>query len=386
MAGILSSERERIVAAVDVRRGGASVTLVSLDGRKPARFLATGHSTLSLEKRDRTQQVAALQSHLEEAGTIALKTYAATGAHPTVQSVHVVLHAPISGSEIVYAHAEYEHPVIVTHEMLVALAKDALNTRSVIDGMQLLDAGLNTVRLNGYPVKRAEGKRARTISLSSIISDTDPECRNAAMRAIRTLFPVAAIVWRSGIRALLTVLRESKPHLHEYLVVDMGLEATHIVSVRDGEPVQQRVVEEGMRTVLERIAPGKPPEETIGYLRMLGKDACEGKACETMQTSISEAEPELARILGEALGSIASVRRVPNTLIVLVDADLQPWLSRFLTRIDFAQFTVTALPFTVEALAPSDLEALIAPDPSLDTGTALGAALVNIEERSLVAQ
>lgn len=382
MVSILGIEREHIVAFLDVRRGSASVALVSVSRKHPARVRAIGRSTLSLESRTGVEAIAAIKTQVEEAAAAAVRGYSADSGLPTIHAVYAVLHAPLANSEIVRVRADRDADTAITESEIARMAKDSVSASTSIDVKRLLEAAIHSIRLNGYPLSKPEGKYAATIELASILSDADPASRRATAEAIAKVFPIAKIHWRSGMRSLLTVLQKSQPSLDEYLVVDMGLEATHLISVREGQAIEQRVIPEGVRTILDRIAPGKPPEETMGYLRMLGRDACEGTACETMQASIVQAEPELARIIGEALGSMAAVRRVPNQLIVLADGDLLPWLTRFLTRIDFAQFTTTMLPFTVRTPEPLDLAAYVVPDHIVDTSSAFGAALVNIEENS----
>ena len=46
--------------------------------------------------------------------------------------------------------------------------------------------------------------------------------------------------------------------------------------------------------------------------------------------------------------------RLPNTLLLLADTDVAPWLQKFFQRIDFSQFTATAQPFMVDVISASE--------------------------------
>jgi len=164
----------------------------------------------------------------------------------------------------------------------------------------------------------------------------------------------------------------------------MTSEATHIVAVRKGVPAETAVVAEGKRSILKRIAGDKMPEEVLALMKMLEDDKCEPAACEAIKAAIAHVEPELVRVFGETIGKLAAKRRLPNPLIIAAHADLLPWLSRFFSRIDFTQFTVTMQPFIPKAIGQEYVTDLIDVPSSLsvDLGLLLAASLVNIEQRS----
>ncbi len=86
-------------------------------------------------------------------------------------------------------------------------------------------------------------------------------------------------------------------------------------------------------------------------------------------------------MFGETLGACAAARRLPTNLILCAHPDVAPWLSKFFSRIDFSQFTVTAQPFSVTVLDPALLAEIVRPEPGvvLDSGLAIGCGFVNIE-------
>jgi hypothetical protein len=122
-----------------------------------------------------------------------------------------------------------------------------------------------------------------------------------------------------------SVLRDDE----NYLAVDMGLDVSHLISVRDGFPMGERVVPQGLRTILTRIDPKRVAEETLGFIRMLSRDACEGTACEAISAAMASAEPEFAKIFGEAFGGLAADRRLANTLVLLANPDVVDWMRQF---------------------------------------------------------
>jgi hypothetical protein len=112
---------------------------------------------------------------------------------------------------------------------------------------------------------------------------------------------------------------------------------------------------------------------------MLSRDACEGTACEAISAAMASAEPEFAKIFGEAFGGLAADRRLANTLVLLANPDVVDWMRQFFSRLDFTQFTATTLPFNVTVLDATDSRLKISTDEDLHAQIIFAAALVNRE-------
>jgi hypothetical protein len=259
------------------------------------------------------------------------------------------------------------------------LAKQALADVKTIDVQALVEAAVVRTWLNGYPVEKIEGKVARSVSAATIMSDMPEAIKRNIESALSRAFPVAKIEWRSATRAIQTVLGHAYMQDENYLAVDMGIDSTYIVAVRDGMTCGEKIVPEGLRNILSRIDSKRPAEETLGMVRMLGHDACEGTACEQIQKTMAVAEIELAKVFGEAFGALAAERRLANTLVLFANADIIDWMKQFFSRIDFTQFTETTLPFSVvpfdEHLSGYGVDS----DEAPLTPVLLGASLVNTE-------
>jgi len=80
---------------------------------------------------------------------------------------------------------------------------------------------------------------------------------------------------------------------------------------------------------------------------MLERESASTESAEAVQKAVAASEQDLVKTFAEAIGSITAAERVANNLLLITHPDLEPWLSRFFSRIDFAQFTITTLPFAV---------------------------------------
>ncbi len=371
--------RAHSTAVIDVAAGGACVAICASTKDSPATVLATATSALSLESRTEEQSKAQIGEQVKEAAAQALKLYTSAGHNAPISEAYVIVHAPWAHTSLSASEEHFERETLIQSALISAHAKKALADTKNIDVGNVLEASVIRVDLNGYATPAPEGKRAHSLRVTSVVSDCDAAVKVAIKGAVEQSFPVARISWRSGIRALMTFARES--HLDtSFLVIDMGIEDTHIVSFRDGE-MNQLIVPEGTRTILSRIATGRPADEVAGYLRMLSRDACSTDVCDALRQAVATTEPELVRVFGEAIGKIAAKNRVPNGVLLLVHPDLEMWLAGFLARIDFAQFTETSLPLTVHTAQSLDVSKWVAGAKTSDACT-VAVALVNIESRA----
>lgn len=379
----LPRKRRKVVAVADVGSGSVGVAILSLQPDAPAKILASERFVLPLEDRKKDATLTALGDNLVQVGQKVMKRYTRDRKNPEPpELLYCVIHAPWTHSATVQAVTKFDKQTKVTRDTIGDLAKKALGQEVQVDKKHILEASVVRVELNGYPTGSPVGKPAHEIVVSALISDCDPDLRTKVETSLETLFPHMKPVFRSSTRALVSTLRELPGTNHNYLVVDMVSEGTNLIAIREGVVAEQTVVPEGVHSIIKRVAPKGMPEETLTLIRMLGRDQCSTAACEAIQEALSKAEPELVRIFGAGMTACASVRRLPEKLILIVQPDMMPWLTKFFSRIDFTQFTQTTQPFSVEPLAAEDLTPWVELEhgATLDTGIALSIALVNREQ------
>lgn len=382
--------REKIVAVADVGSGSAGVAILAIRPGLPASVIVAERTLLPLEERTRDATVAGVGEQLTKAAENVAKAYRAhiEKGRGAVSGLSVILRPPWSRSKTAHATAAYKKETFITDGMIKELAKKALADEKDLDRENFLEASVMRVELNGYPSGEPVGKRAEEISVFALLSDSPSGIRTEVQTSLQKVFPHLSPIFRSSTWALITVLRAlsrsngvGTNRREDYLIVDMESEGTTFIVVREGIAMEHSLMKEGSSTILKRVSESGMPEETLSLMRMLSRDQCSSSACEAISNSIARAEPELVRMFGEAMGKCASSRRLPNTFVLMVHPDMAPWLSKFFSRIDFAQFTLTTQPFTVETLGAQVLSQWVQPKNGmvLDSGLALAAGLVNIE-------
>ncbi|HEY4525158.1 MAG TPA: hypothetical protein VJL39_02230 [Candidatus Paceibacterota bacterium] len=357
--------RERTIAVADVMSGGASVAILALPALDDARVIASAHTLMVPERADPVHAALAVGSQVEEVSDKALKSLGA--ARPQIERVHLTMHTPWILSQSIRTMQRFSDERRIDHALVGAVARDALSAESP-SKQRPYEAAVTRIWLNGYPVRHVEGKYAHSVAVASLISNADERVERTVIASLEKAFPAASVTRHSG---LLSALKASgRAAGEDYVIVSVGIESTHLAVVHDGMITQQCSVPEGIRTMLSRFAPERAPEETLGSMRMLEREACADAACEALKSSVAAAEPDLARVFGETIAKIASEQRLPNTLVLFVQNDFAEWLSRFFARIDFSQFTVTTLPFDVAIMRSPDFSSKLSSADKLEPSLA----------------
>jgi len=363
-----SFARERATAVAYIGSGGVSVGIAHSLRSGPAKLLTSTRMELPLEERTPEHTTVALKQRLVEAGQKTLATYAAGGHALPISTAYAIISAPWTQSQTKRAEAVFDTEEYVSERLLSDLARRALK-ESPAPRANFLEANVMEVALNGYGTSHPEGKRAHTVALCALICVGDPDLSAAATEALRTVFPVAEVILRSGVRATLEAVRASRPQLRNCLILDVGDEGTAAIVIRDGVVESQTYIPEGLRSILARISQGGLGDGTLATMRMIGRDECSTPTCAAMQAALAKMEPDLAHAFGESLMKISAPLRLPNQLVLFAHPDISSWLGRFFARIDFTQFTETLQPFDVAVFQAADLS------PSRDTSTQVAGAL-----------
>lgn len=382
----MGKQSGRAVAVADIGGGSAGVAIVEPSANGPAKILASERAVLPYEDRSPDASATGVLAQLNEVAAKAFASYSSRKdkTSTSVGAAYAVIRAPWTQSKTLRASSEFKEETVVEPQMISALAQEALKGLEGADQANVFETTVVRVELNGYPTASPKGKPAHDIAVSLLASECDQKIRAGVSDALSRVFSCPPPTLRSGTRALLSVLRESAVLPKDCFVVNMTSLGTSLVVVRKGVVGDSTTVPEGTHSILKRVGGGKLPEETLTLMRLLALDQCENESCEAIKTSLAQAEPELVKVFGEALGKMSAARRIPNTLVLAAPQDIAPWFSLFLSRIDFAQFTVTTRPFAPRALSPQDLKELIVyvPGVKLDPGLSVASALVNIEERT----
>lgn len=375
--------QKQAVFIADIDGASAGTAIAHVSGNS-ATIMAADRSVLRAEERPLEQTASQLLSLLQESAqkTLALYTARAEGALP-LKKTFAIVHSPWSRSRSAHRETEYEKDTSISPAHIAALATEALQEDTGLDGANLIEATIVRTELNGYESPQPKGKRARRLGVSVLMSDCNSAMRTGISDVLGKTVPGSALSLRSGARALLSALRQNG-ETRDCVVVSMTGDATDFLVIRGESLGGHAAVPFGTATVLRRIGNGKLPEETQALLRMASGDACTDAACEELNRTLAAVEQDLVKECGGTLAKLATAKKLPNALYLLVHPDFESWLTQFFPRIDFGQFTLTTRPFEVKTLVASTLSKEIEYVPGVlpDTALSVAVALVNSELKS----
>ena len=380
-----SRSKGRPVLVADIEDGSVGVSIVTFSQEGPAEVILSERKLLTFEARSREQAAVAITQLLEETTAMLLTALAKrTDKVRTPEHIYAILRAPWTRFRTVKTEETFAEPRAITKEIIATLARKALTEGSELDRNSILEAGVMQVFLNGYPTANPLGKRANSIAVVAFESDIDATMKSNVIGVFGKLLPGRTTVMHSGTRALLTVMHERLSDIHRFMLLDIGGATSSCSVVRREAVTQHAVTPEGFASILRRVSTQGLPEETASLLRMLATDSCSTTACQDLKDSLARAEPELVRIFGEVLGSLAARRPLPNAAMLFAPVEISPWLQSFFSRIDFSQFTATTQPLTIETLTPEHLLDTVHWKPGVvpDTGIGIASSCVNILEYS----
>ncbi|HEY4514359.1 MAG TPA: hypothetical protein VJH69_03505 [Candidatus Paceibacterota bacterium] len=406
--GVFAKRGQKVVAVADVGSDSVGVCIAKLNEAGPAWILASERAVLQFEDRTKEQMISGVLSLLSETAEKALAQYSTKANPAPVSEAYAIIKEPWASSTTSRVATSFDKEELITDGMIAELARKAPDVEKISDRKNIFEAGVVRIELNGYPAKKPIGKHAHMIEIAALVSECEPTIRNGVTEALQKTFPGAEIALHSGIRALLSVFHDwasspkpessrqvghtgagmafaSDARTRHHFVVDVAGDSTNCVVIRKDIAAEHLATPEGVRTILKRVVGSGMTEEKISLMRMLMRDACSGPACDELRTSLSKAEPELARIFGETFSKLSAMRRLPNDLVLIVEPDLAPWLLKFFSRIDFCQFTSTTQPFAPTAVGQNDINRLAVPVPGVSIGAGLAVAVGFVNSKAEIA-
>lgn len=348
---MLGSSPHHSGATFLVSIGAANISLGILEYQKDGPVLRLSLSgSLSAEERSDPQAASGLKNLLQTKVPALLKLYAGAPGHMKIREVFAVVHSPISSSQIVTDTRFLKTEERITDALLDECAKSALG--DIAKHPDFLSARLLQVRLNGYATARPEGKYATELEVIGLACELDRAFREPVLSAFEKALPGVAVTLRSGVLAI-AALEAARDD--ECVIFLLSTEGTEIVVMRRGVPTTCAFVPIGVRAIAERAGKGAPAESLLATLRIVRSGNGSDVALQEAEAALGAVEPEVAKIFGESFAALSSPLRLPTRAYLVSPPELRDWFNRFLTRIDFAPFTLTAQPFEVRPIVLPDL-------------------------------
>lgn len=263
---------------------------------------------------------------------------------------HVVacVGAPWVSTTFTEKHEVSEKPAAVTASwMRDFIASDETAPEA---GEEVLERNAVKILLNGYRTNEPYGKDAVRVDVS-VFQATIVENVGDAIRAVfESAFHTDDISLRSSLLGVFTTLRDHFESEDNFLVFNVGSEATEIAFVRDDALVGTAVIERGSHALLQVgnlfVVPDGAGHAINEHLE--NKAGVEGSSASTELASL---ESEWQRSIDGALAALKGTQGLPRTVFLLAHPAASSWFSNVLRSQASSAHTLTHEPFRVIELS-----------------------------------
>jgi len=209
------------------------------------------------------------------------------------------------------------------------------------------------ITLEGYPVARPEGKRARDVSVTSVFSAAARRTLARVAEEIHSFGGVETLLASFPVTSLRAVRAVSgKEGALSALLLDVGGEVTDVSLVRGGIIASNASFPVGYRTIVRGLA--HDLKTSIAEARSLLRAEHEGAVSHMHKGRVGKAigkrEEEWVRGFSSALTRIASSFSVPRSVFFATDPEIAPLVRSLVAKEEFAQFSMAEEPFDAVAV------------------------------------
>ena len=367
---------DRVVAILDVDGDSVGVVLAHVIPKMPLAIL--GEKRVRLPASDRTLEhsAARLADILENSSLELLNSI--RGMSYVVDTAYIVLRMPWVSTRLVRRAVYSGKEVPVTREFINTVAMNAISGDIVPSQEDYLEGRVMRVELNGYPTNDPLGKRAHTVDLTLLVSESPKREREIVKAAVQRTFPVAHVEWRSGTRAMAHAMRTRAQAEKEYLFVDVGPESSQLTLVSDGVITAHETVPFGLRAF---VSGGEVSEDIIRDSLLAHRDARHAPSLDAaVRAHMARKGEDAVAAFAPALAAVSHGRSIPDRVHALAPQESQVWLSHVFDRPECSQLKhshgpIHMLPVNAASFAPVFHTSDAVQDPSL----ALACALVHNE-------
>ncbi|HEY4519495.1 MAG TPA: hypothetical protein VJH33_00450 [Candidatus Paceibacterota bacterium] len=374
--------RERIVAVADI--GSASVGVaIGRTKQDHVNVFASATATAPVMDRSREHTIATVSSLFSDAlEKVRLYPDASNITHTLPEQGILVMQSPWSRTVTKMAERTFDAEEHITKGIIGELAREALASGDTPE--HAFETTVIRVALNGYPTAQPVGKYATHIAVFVLVSDGEAAIVSAVSNIFKEHYGIEKPIYRSGARALLSVIHQEVGVAADYMAVHITDGSMYFLVIREGIPTATSILPLGLHEILKKIAGKNTPEEMLSMFSLVERNMCSKDACVQFKNSLATFEPEWVRATGDTMAELSLERKLPQDIWLSVDSRVGTWFVSLFSRFDFEQFTVTAKPFRVREITMHkgnvEYQEGVHPDSSLK----IALELVNIERAQLL--
>lgn len=306
----------------------------------------------------------------------ALKTLIAEGAAPLMKqtgsgrtdAAFVTFAAPWQASTVVSRVIEKDKPFLFTKQTL----KDAATTSAPEQkGMTRVSELVIATLLNGYEVNNPFGKKASRAELIVLTSALDTALMETVRQLVRKTFHQPRISFAPFMPETYTVMRDLYPHQRDYVILDIGSEASEVLVAKHGLLISITSIERGIGELARAARSIGVSSPTVPLAGQPG-DLVDPARNTAFATKVSDAERVWVAAMQEAIGAIASQEPLPRSVFLLSEDNVREFLKRLLDDDSLRKLWLSTEPLALMPLTGAPFASLISVPDATPVDPALG--------------
>lgn len=326
MSWFWTRKTKSTVVVVDVRSSSVSAGYVLLEkGKQPhivhaVQYPVEPNATEPLsEAMPRTLET--VLTSLVHSGSS--KVHAA-GASAKSDHILVTISSPWQQSRIASVKTEKEKPFTFTHSVLEQMTAGSLEEKV---GWKMVSQLVLSTFLNGYETQNPFGKEAKTVEAITLTTAVDEQVHDRIRKIIRSVFHQKHIDIYAFLPELYAVLKEVLPAQREYLICDVGSDASDIMLVKHGILVSSAVNTAGVRSILDAVHKSGLSSHAIPTIE---HDVVNRISNSSFQNSTEQAKDQWLGSMKSTLATIATEEPLPRLVCIVSEPSVSDFVRRLL--------------------------------------------------------
>ena len=350
MSWPFSKKETSTVVVIDIRTSSISAGYVYLKkGALPyllhsVQFPVDPHATEPLsDAMPRTLEL--VLTSLISSGTEVLSK---KGLSTSTDRILISISSPWQASHIASVKSEQEKTFAFTESVLEHMTSEVIQAK---EGRKVVSQLVLSTFLNGYETQNAFGKEAKTVEIITLSTDMDEKVHDLIRTIVKKAFHQSHIDTYAFLPELYAVLKEVLPSQREYLVCDVGSDATDLILIKHGLLLSSAVQKSGIRNILDAVHKSGLSTHTIPTTEGTPADATGA----TFQHATETAKNAWVAELKDTLSSIAKEEPLPRMMCIVTEPAVSEFVKRLLDAPELRSLWLSDEPLTLVPLTANAL-------------------------------
>ncbi|MEI8339844.1 MAG: hypothetical protein WCF94_04265 [bacterium] len=277
-----------------------------------------------------------------------------------ITKVYVILSSPwcLTQTKIVdynpgqefFTDKKFLNKLYKDQEALV-LAESQKSLNNIAQGIKIIENSTIQIRLNGYQVVDILNRRAKTLTLATLVTAAPEEILNKITETTRKHFSLSGVGYYSFGLTSFTVARDFYPEKESFIFMDLSSELTELSMVRDEVLMAGTTFPLGRNHFVRHLAEGLSVsvEEAFSLLNIYHSNNLDAEFTKKVESILDQAMVVWSKAMSETLERLSKEIYIPRTIFKVTNDDFGYYFAKKLSEVTFSQMGFTDERFNVVA-------------------------------------